>query len=689
MAKAAKPAEERIVAKNYKMVLLETLLQKSPASTSDLTSTIQKEIPFLKFESPYKVKAEYVLPTLQKSKCFVKSDGDAWTLSRDFLNLVNYAFGVLKKGGVPMTLDELKESIALENGLHPSDIPLSIGEDERFEVVEIGGQYFYFIQDWEFANDYAFAFFVDSENRAVNEEELQGEIVRRFKKKKKGLILMLNADPRFRKSTEGLWNVFPKFLRRFKRKEMSKSALDTICARLEGVVKSLRMVELAEEFLGVPFPLTNLEEVLNEDLRFTVSSGKVRRSRLTADQIRAAKRRERVLKKAEKEQEEAQKAREREIEAEAREAREALAAQAREEVIEEIHVEEIAQGSSEPEDEGADEFRLLLRKVGTQLSDDSEEILPGVRRRPAQAEEAPSLAEGAKEETLFPAQKSVLVRKREPVIRKAGAAQVEQFDVAATGVDMEELNTYLKDLTERDGLASEITPVRFDDLMIKNLPFRSTDYRPTSTEVTQFIVRLARPRLDQLVVDMACGRGDILLAVLKHVKGSLRKDHEQDRELFKTFCDEQIVGMDVASMALRGARLGLKLSGFEMSLLEQGNALDDTDILFDDMYTQAYADLTNLNAREARGFVETASRVLGDDGEAFFVVQDDWMVEEGDVPLSIQERFLLKHQVIFTDLDGVSKHVLHLQKVEDRREKTKVFRLDHLDQLSRVLDLIY
>ena len=46
-------------------------------------------------------------------------------------------------------------------------------------------------------------------------------------------------------------------------------------------------------------------------------------------------------------------------------------------------------------------------------------------------------------------------------------------------------------------------------------------------------------------------------------------------------------------------------------------------------------------------------------------------------------------KVIFDDYDGHSRNVLQLVKSEDRGEKTKVFRLENLSQLKRVLDLIY
>ena len=53
-----KKKETKVVAKNYKSVLLETLMDKKIATCQELTTAIQAEIPFLQFESPYKVKAE-------------------------------------------------------------------------------------------------------------------------------------------------------------------------------------------------------------------------------------------------------------------------------------------------------------------------------------------------------------------------------------------------------------------------------------------------------------------------------------------------------------------------------------------------------------------------------------------------------------------------------------------------------
>ena len=155
MAKTKKK-ETKVVAKNYKSVLLETLMDRKIATCQELTTAIQTEIPFLKFESPYKVKAEYVLPTLEKSQCFEQKDKDTWTLSSLFLNLENHAHDILRKGKVPLTYDQLTEEIAMKSSLHPSDIPLKLEGDERFVPVLIARDEFYFLNDWDFCNVFNF-----------------------------------------------------------------------------------------------------------------------------------------------------------------------------------------------------------------------------------------------------------------------------------------------------------------------------------------------------------------------------------------------------------------------------------------------------------------------------------------------------------------------------------------------------
>ncbi|MBW7874792.1 MAG: hypothetical protein H3C47_02255 [Candidatus Cloacimonetes bacterium] len=694
MAKTIKAIEEKIIAKNYKMVLLETLIQSQTATVSDLTKRIQEEIPFLKMESPFRVRAEFVLPTLKKSKCFVDKGKEEWSLSDAFLHLADYAYQTLKKGGVPLTIDALKENIALENGLHPSDIPLNLEDNERFFTESVGGAEYWFIEEWEFCNEYAFALFAMNQNKALPLDEIENQLVKQFKRKKKGLILMLREDSRFKPGSDGSFNVFPKFLKRLHFKQISRSDMDKICQRLEGEEKSLSLMELSEEYLQVPFPLTNLEQAFQEDLRFQLVGSKVRRSRLSADEIRELKRKDRAKKLAEN------------ALAKKKAKEEMQAAKIQPEIAEEI----VPGSEMDPEynEEEAQHFKRLMESVRSSIQGGTEEILPGVRRavtlvqvqdapKPVQEPEAQAVPVTSEPEVKQAAVVSAqvettpqgTVRRREPVLKKSATLQQEVFDVAGTGVNVAELNGFLKELTERDGMAQEMSPERLDDMLVRYLPFKIADYRPTHPSVSAFMVKLARPRLEHLVFDLACGRGDILLKTLNHVRGSLRKDNEQDAEHFRTFCDEQIVGMDVSSFAIRGAGLNLRLSGHEISLLLQGSSLEPSDILIDEMYSIGFADMTNLNPREVKGFLETAHRIFQDGGEGVFVVNSDIMSEDGEVAQFVQEHYFLRHQIVFNDVDGMQKHILHVFKDMDRRDKTKLFRLDNLDQLNRVLDLIH
>ncbi len=693
MAKTIKAIEEKIIAKNYKMVLLETLIQSQTATVSDLTKRIQEEIPFLKMESPFRVRAEFVLPTLKKSKCFVDKGKEEWSLSDAFLHLSDYAYQTLKKGGAPLTIEFLKENIAMENGLHPSDIPLNLEGSDRFFTETVGGLEYWFIEEWEFCNEYAFALFAMNNNKALPLDEIENQLVKQFKRKKKGLILMLREDARFKPGADGMFNVFPKFLKRLHFKQISRSDMDKICQRLEGEEKSLSLMDLAEEYLQVPFPLTNLEQAFNEDLRFQLIGSKVRRSRLSSEEIKELKRKDRAKKLAET------------ALAKKKAKEELLVAKSQVENLEEI----IPGSELDPEynEEEAQHFKRLMESVRTSIQGGTEEILPGVRRAVTlvPVQDAPQLSTEPEVLAATVSEPEVkvaaavaaqvettpqgTVRRREPVLKKSATLQQEVFDVAGTGVNVSELNGFLKELTERDGMAQEMSPDRLDDMLVRYLPFKIADYRPTHPNVSTFMVKLARPRLDHLVFDLACGRGDILLKTLNHVRSSLRKDNEQDAEHFRTFCDEQIVGMDVSSFAIRGASLNLRLSGHEISLLLQGSSLEPSDILIDEMYSVGFADMTNLNPREVKGFLETAHRIFQDGGEGVFVVNSDIMQEDGEVAQFVQEHYFLRHQIVFNDVDGMQKHILHVFKDMDRRDKTKLFRLDNLDQLNRVLDLIH
>ena len=300
MAKTKKK-ETKVVAKNYKSVLLETLMDRKIATCQELTTAIQAEIPFLKFESSYKVKAEYVLPTLEKSQCFEQKDKDTWTLSSLFLNLENHAHDILRKGKLPLTYEQLTEEIAMKSSLHPSDIPLKLESDDRFVLVTIARDEFYFLNDWEFCNEFAFALFVQNGNDGLSAEEITKAIKLKFNKKSKNSVVLLDADPRFREGTDGKYSVFPRVIKKFKKKDVPKSVLEDVFKKLEAGEGPFSIKDIADEYIDVPYPLTNLEEQFSQDLRFSVSREKVKRSRLSLEEIKEAKREERRKKKAQKE----------------------------------------------------------------------------------------------------------------------------------------------------------------------------------------------------------------------------------------------------------------------------------------------------------------------------------------------------------------------------------------------------
>jgi len=668
MAKASQK-ETRFVTRNYKTVLLETLMGKESATCQELTQVIQNEIPFLKFESPYKVKAEYVLPTLEKSQCFVSKGKDVWVLSDLFLNLENHAYEILNKGSKPLTYEQLTEAIADKASLHPSDIPLKLGNDQRFRVIEIGKVEYYFIEAWEFCNDFAFAIFIQNKNEALSEDELYKLLASKFKKSKKSSILMMDEDPRFREATDGRYSLFPREVKKFRKTEVLKRVLDEIFKRLEAGAKAVELREIGEEFLEVPFPMTNIENLIDEDLRLTLMKGdKVKRSKYTLEQIKEIKREER--KKRAQEKAKAAKILEEQAQKEAQ-----LAAE--DSVLEKLREEQ------EPVEEEVDvAFEPQKRHEEVRKLEDILQDIVSDEGKPA---EAP--VEVEEEKDVF--EELPFVKKKSTVIKKSDLPQREAFDLESTGVDLEELSEYLRELTDYDGALQELNPERFDELLRRHLSFKVTDYKPTSAAVSQFVVDLARPRLDQIILDPVCGRGDFLLQAMQTLKHSLRKDHSGDQETFETFCDEQVVGMDQSEFITRGARLNLQLGGFNLSLLETGNSLEDTDILIDEMYTLVMGDFSGFNTREMKEYLSTIHRVLSDDTRAIIVVDGNHMVEDGDVPNVIQEKFLLRHQVVFTDIDGVEKNVLHMVKSQERREKTKVFRLDSIEQLRRVLDMVF
>ena len=203
------------------------------------------------------------------------------------------------------------------------------------------------------------------------------------------------------------------------------------------------------------------------------------------------------------------------------------------------------------------------------------------------------------------------------------------------------------------------------------------------------MVKLARPRLDQIVLDPVCGRGDLILRVLKEVKSTLRPNNSQDLETFETFLDEQVVGLDQSEFIVKGARLALALNNFQLSLMEVADSQEDEDIMIDEMYSMVVGDFSGFNIREMKSYLIAMYRVLCEGGQAVIVMDSDHMEDDREIASLVQEKFLVRNQVIFDDYDGHSRNVLQLVKSVDRGEKTKVFRLENLSQLQRVLDLIY
>lgn len=681
MAKAKKK-ETKVVAKNYKSVLLETLMDRKIATCQELTSAIQAEIPFLKFESPYKVKAEYVLPTLEKSQCFEQKDNDTWTLSSLFLNLENHAHDILRKGKVPLTYEQLTEEIAMKSSLHPSDIPLKLEGDDRFLPVLIAREEFYFLNDWEFCNDFAFALFVQNGNEGLTEEEILKSIKSKFNKKSKNSVVLLDADPRFREGTDGKYSVFPRVIKKFKKKDIPKSVLEEVFNRLEAGESALSVKDIAEEYIEVPYPLTNLEEQFSQDLRFSVSREKIKRSRLSLEEIKEIKREERRKKKAQKASEEKRKE---------EETPEITAQEVSESTDDTAGVLDLLAPVEESDEEIVDVVSLdKIREtlLAEEASEDDESVdlrsaLPGVIPAPVVPESVPSSGSQGAEDSLS------FLKRKNTVIKKVVQEDVEDFDLESTVVDQEELAEYVKELTDRDGSIAGISPLRFDEMLRRYLPFNVTDYKSTNPDVADFVVKLARPRLDQIVLDPVCGRGDLILRVLKEVKSTLRPSNKQDLETFETFLDEQIVGLDKSEFIVRGARLALALNNFQLSLLEVADSQEDEDIMIDEMYSMVVGDFSGFNIREMKGYLVNMYRVLCEGGQAVIVMDSDHMEDDREISSLVQERFLVRNQIIFDDYDGHSRNVLQLVKSGDRGEKTKVFRLENLSQLQRVLDLIY
>jgi tRNA G10 N-methylase Trm11 len=649
MARAGKK-EEKIITKNYKTVMIESLMKNGAATDMELTETIKEEIPFLKFESPYKVKAEYVLPTLEKSKCFVSKGKNSWELSKVFLNLENYAYTILKKNKYPLTYEQLREYIAQENGLHPTDIPLKLEEDERFVLVEVGGEEYYFIDEWEFCNQYAFAVFAENKNAPLSVDEITEILASRYKRKKKSMIIMLEEDGRFKMNLEEKYSLYPKYLKRFKRADVPKSVLDEIFKRFESGSRSISMLELAEEFFELPLPLTKLLESIEEDLRFAVSGDKVKRSKLSLDDIREIKRKARAQKKAEKQELE------------------------EEELAEEVPVTE-EYSAAEPEidmDEEEEDNRL-------------NEALEDLRRKIVVGEGDEDMIEDA------PADIGGLLKKKVPVIKKSTAASAESFELETCGVDIQELEEYLQNLTDSSGLLQGMNPDKFDEILRQYLPMKVRDYRSTNPYVSDFMVQLAKPRLEHIVLDPVCGRGDLLLKVLQYVKGSLRKEHEQDAEMFETFCDEQVVAFDLSDTVLQGASLNLSMSGFDVPLLEAGNSLEDQEMLMEDMVSMVFGDFTNFNSHEMKQFFNKFHRVLQDEGIAVVAMNHNLLSEDEELAQIAGQKYNWIYRFAFHDYDGIEKDIIYLKKREETETVTqpKTFELDSYEQFDRLLSLLF
>jgi ubiquinone/menaquinone biosynthesis C-methylase UbiE len=697
MVKAVK-REEKIVAKNYKMVIIETLMERGNASGMELAEKIQMEIPFLGAESAYKVKAEYVVPTLEKSQCFVKKDADLWGLSEVFLNLENHAHQLLKKALYPMTIEAIRISLAEKHkDLSPEDIPLNLDNDERFYNVELSGKSYVFLREWDFCNRYALAVFVENGNKkGYSHQELVDRLAHDYRKKPTNVILMLDEDAHhFRMGVDCKYTAFPRSLKRLKIHDVPKNVLDTICDRLEGHrAKALSLHELSDELLGQPLALTKLINDLNDDPRFIVDGGKVRRSKQSLEEIETEKKEKRrklnAERKLQREAEKAKKAQEAGEEVERVKKSRKIRKSAddvdgqKEEAVAPV-VDEVAM---------AEEKDLLVEEsVSVALDAVPEEV-------PSSPDVAPDLMEEALAEEAAPEPEPVpvpekrpqvdkgVVRKKAPIIRKFVRDDEPPFDVEATGVDMEELSAFLRELVELDGMMPGLTPTRFDDLLRQCLSLRVPDYKVTNPCVADFMVQLARPRLDHIVVDLVCGRGDLLLRVLQHVRASLRKDNQQDKEMFTAFCDEQLVGFDISEFLIRAARLLLKLNGFDVSLLDVGNSLDEQEMLIDEMFSIIFGDFSNFNNREMKGFVAVMKRLLQKDGRAVFLFNDELLAEDSEVSQAIADSFHLLHRITFTDYEGIRKSVVHIAKGRRMDVRSKVCEIDSPEGLSRIIDIM-
>ncbi|PCJ20561.1 MAG: hypothetical protein COB02_03310 [Candidatus Cloacimonadota bacterium] len=674
MAKAKK--DTKVVAKNYKSVILEALQKGDSITGMDLTKIVQAELPFLKLESPYKVKAEYVMPTLQTSKCFVKGEGDVWSLSNVYENLDSHAYTIIKENETPMLYQDIVEEVSIKASLNISDVPLSLDENELFYKKEFEEKFYYYISEWIYGNEFAFAVFIDNGNKALeNEELLLDEVANKFRLKKKGLIILLNEDPRFKVSTEGRVSLLPKFFKRLKKVEVPKTLLNEIFEKLDsGEISAYNLLDLGDEHFDMPFPLTKIREHLEEDHRFIVFGDKVKRSKLSLEKIKTIKKKERDQKKKEKDLKDKLKAQEKERREAIKEveAKETIVAPVEEEA--EINLkEEFIWAQESDQDRTNEELKKIEALRASLLHSDSLGDVPEVIELEA-PKEMDSLA---------------FLKKKVSVIKKSTSPEDKNFDIDSCKVDKEELLALLEKIGSEDTDVSNLTPSKYDLLLRKSLPFVEDDYRSTTPEVAEFMVKLARPRLDFLILDMVCGRGDFLLYSLRYLKALLRPDNSQDLETFEEFCDEQIVGLDQSGLLVESAKLNLALHGFEISLLEESDSLIDADILIDEMYGLSLGDFSGFDSNKVLAHLKKTKLVLSDGGQAVYVIDDDLLTGNSEIEAFISSNFELKHQISLSDVDGIKKNIMHLFKSEVKTSNTKVYNLDNLEQLNRVLGLIY
>ena len=82
-------------------------------------------------------------------------------------------------------------------------------------------------------------------------------------------------------------------------------------------------------------------------------------------------------------------------------------------------------------------------------------------------------------------------------------------------------------------------------------------------------------------------------------------------------------------------------------------------------------------------------RVLCEGGQAVMIMDSDHMEDDREISSLVQERFLVRNQIIFDDYDGHSRNVLQLVKSGDRGERRRRYSSRESKSTTRVLDLIY